>query len=139
MTPTLTIGRGGVPVGACTFGRRETSARSSGPPALGGLAVPVAAAERLGLERSPLREQLTGLAVLAVATALHRTWPATAFLFAAAPGIATSPSLFTLSYGSAPAVFAFLLGRRGTATGAALLSTRNGVQAASVACEAGLV
>ncbi|MFC9533103.1 MULTISPECIES: hypothetical protein [unclassified Streptomyces] len=70
---------------------------------------------------------------------LHRTWPATAFLFAAAPGIATSPSLFTLSYGSAPAVFAFLLGRRGTATGAALLSTRNGVQAASVACEAGLV
>ncbi|MFD4651513.1 hypothetical protein [Streptomyces sp. NPDC058441] len=54
-------------------------------------------------------------------------------------GIATSPSLFTLSYGSAPAVFAFLLGRRGTAMGAALLSTRNGAQAASVVCEAGLV
>lgn len=86
------------------------------------LAVPVAAAERLGLERSPLWAQLTGLAEPAAATALHRTWPATAFLLAVAPGIATSPSLFTLSYGCAPAVFAFLLGLRGTATGVAPLS-----------------
>lgn len=86
------------------------------------LAVPVAAAERLGLERTPLWAQLTGLAVLAAATTLHRTWPATAFLLAAAPGIAASPSLFTLSYGCALAVFAFLLGLRGTATGVALLS-----------------
>lgn len=90
------------------------------------LAVSVAAAERLGLERSPLWEQPTGLAVLAAATALHRTWPATAFLLAAAPGIATSLSHSTLSYGSALAVFAFLLGRRGTATGAALLSNATG-------------
>ncbi|MFB6676993.1 sensor histidine kinase [Streptomyces sp. NPDC056390] len=97
-------------------------ARSTGPSLWAALAVPVAAAERLGLERSPLWAQLTGLGVLAAATALHRTWPATAFLLAAAPGIATSPSLFTLSYGCALAVFAFLLGLRGRATGIALLS-----------------
>ncbi|MFG2659103.1 sensor histidine kinase [Streptomyces sp. NPDC048425] len=97
-------------------------ARSTGPLLWAALAVPVAAAERLGLEGSPLWAQLTGLAVLAAATALHRTWPATAFLLAAAPGIATSPSLFTLSYGCALAVLAFLLGLRGTATGVALLS-----------------
>ncbi|MFF2253555.1 sensor histidine kinase [Streptomyces sp. NPDC058142] len=95
---------------------------STGPLLWAALAVPVAAADRLGLERTPLWAQLTGLAALAAATTLHRTWPATAFLLAAAPGIAASPSLFTLSYGCAPAVFAFLLGRRGTATGVALLS-----------------
>ncbi|MCX5083231.1 MULTISPECIES: sensor histidine kinase [unclassified Streptomyces] len=97
-------------------------ARSTGLLLWAALAVPVAAAGRLGLERTPLWAQLTGLAVLAAATALHRTWPATALLLAAAPGIATSPSFFTLSYGCAPAVFAFLLGLRGTATGVALLS-----------------
>ncbi|WP_406338223.1 sensor histidine kinase [Streptomyces sp. NBC_00649] len=97
-------------------------AHSTGPLLWAALAVPVAAAERLGLERTPLWAQLTGLAVLAAATTLHRTWPATAFLLAAAPGIAASPSLFTLSYGCALAVFAFLLGLRGTATGVALLS-----------------
>ncbi|WP_432181841.1 sensor histidine kinase [Streptomyces sp. NBC_00063] len=97
-------------------------AHSTGPSLWAALAVPVAAAERLGLERTPLWVQLTGLAALAAATTLHRTWPATAFLLAAAPGIAASPSLFTLSYGCALAVFAFLLGLRGTATGVALLS-----------------
>ncbi|MFD5125467.1 sensor histidine kinase [Streptomyces sp. NPDC058385] len=97
-------------------------AHSTGPSLWAALAVPVAAAERLGLERTPLWAQLTGLAALAAATTLHRTWPATAFLLSAAPGIAASPSLFTLSYGCALAVFAFLLGLRGTATGVALLS-----------------
>ncbi|WP_406104936.1 histidine kinase [Streptomyces sp. NBC_01003] len=98
-------------------------ARSTGPLLWAALAVPVVAAERLGLnERTPLWAQLTGLAILAAATALHRTWPATAFLLAAAPGLATSTSLFTTSYGCALAAFAFLLGLRGTATGVALLS-----------------
>ncbi|MGW6402709.1 hypothetical protein [Streptomyces sp. NPDC055134] len=53
------------------------------------------------------------------ATALHRTWPVTAFLLAAAPGLATPTSLFTTAYGCAPAAFAFLPGLRGTATGVA--------------------
>ncbi|RVU16776.1 ATP-binding protein [Streptomyces antnestii] len=97
--------------------------RGRGPLLWAVLAVPVLAVDRLGLhERSPLWAQLAGLAVLAAATTLHRTWPATAFLLAAAPGLVASPSLFTLSYGCALAVFAFLLGLRGTATGVALLS-----------------
>ncbi|MET7659618.1 hypothetical protein ACWGDS_22940 [Streptomyces sp. NPDC055059] len=75
MTRTLTIGRGGDPAGACTFGRCETSSPQYGPLLWAALAVPVpvAAAERLGLERSPLWAQFTGLAALAAATALHRT------------------------------------------------------------------
>ncbi|MFF1358977.1 sensor histidine kinase [Streptomyces sp. NPDC058297] len=98
-------------------------ARSAGPLLWASLAVPAVAAERLGLnERTPLWAQLSGLAILAAATALHRTWPATAFLLVAAPGLATSASLFTTSYGCALAAFAFLLGLRGTATGIALLS-----------------
>ncbi|MFB7999864.1 hypothetical protein ACFC4G_44695 [Streptomyces sp. NPDC056002] len=40
------------------------------------------------MERSPQRARFTGLVVPAAATALHRTWPATAFLLTAAPGIA---------------------------------------------------
>ncbi|MFB8269006.1 MULTISPECIES: hypothetical protein [unclassified Streptomyces] len=63
-------------------------ARSAGPLLRAAQAAPVAAAEGLGVERSPQRARLTGLVVPAAATALHRTWPATAFLLTAAPGIA---------------------------------------------------
>ncbi|MEV0653382.1 histidine kinase [Streptomyces sp. NPDC050395] len=49
---------------------------------------------------------------LAVATRHHR--PAAAFAAAAALGLATAPSLFTISYGPALAAFALLMGRRST-------------------------
>ncbi|WP_199551557.1 sensor histidine kinase [Streptomyces sp. N35] len=82
------------------------------------LAVPAVGADRIGLnEPRSLGQELAGLAVLALAAALHRTWPLLAFLAVAALGLAASPSLFTVSYGPALAVFALLLGARGGGRG----------------------
>ncbi|MFH8992862.1 sensor histidine kinase [Streptomyces sp. NPDC017940] len=86
------------------------------------LAVPAATADAIGLnEPRPLWGHLTGLAILAAATATWRTRPATAFLLAAAPGL-TAPALFTVSYGPALAAFALLLGKHGTRARPALLA-----------------
>ncbi|MEU6822938.1 histidine kinase [Streptomyces atriruber] len=86
------------------------------------LAVPVVAVDRLGLnEPLSAAQQLTGLAVLAVAVTVCRARPLPAFLLAAALGLATAPSLFTLAYGPAFAVFALLLGRRADRARTALL------------------
>ncbi|MET8689433.1 histidine kinase [Streptomyces sp. NPDC004732] len=93
-----------------------------GVPLWAALAVPVVAVDRLGLnEPLSVAQQLTGLTVLAVAVALCRARPLPAFLLAAALGVATAPSLFTLAYGPAFAVFALLLGRRADRARTALL------------------
>ncbi|WP_327670764.1 MULTISPECIES: histidine kinase [unclassified Streptomyces] len=89
----------------------------------GALAVPVLAVEWLHLhEPDSTWQQLTGIAALGAATALHRRLPATAFLLAAAPGLAVASSLFTLSYGGALAVFAYLMGLRSPAVRPSLLA-----------------
>ncbi|MFE0176073.1 sensor histidine kinase [Streptomyces sp. NPDC059002] len=87
------------------------------------LAVPVVSVDRLGVNepRSPL-QQLAGLAVVVCAVAVCRTRPLLAFLLAAALGLATASSLFTLSYGPAFAVLALLLGRRADRARPALLA-----------------
>ncbi|MFI0238094.1 sensor histidine kinase [Streptomyces sp. NPDC016845] len=77
------------------------------------LALPVLLVDHLHLhEPSAVWQQLAGLTALAAAAATHRRLPATAFLLAAAPGLATAPSLFTLSYGPALAAFAYVMGLR---------------------------
>ncbi|XIG75810.1 ATP-binding protein [Streptomyces sp. SGAir0957] len=77
------------------------------------LALPVLLVDHLHLhEPSAAWQQPAGLTALAAAAATHRRLPATAFLLAAAPGLATAPSLFTLSYGPALAAFAYLMGLR---------------------------
>ncbi|NGO78696.1 ATP-binding protein [Streptomyces sp. YC504] len=82
------------------------------------LAVPAVGADRIGLnEPRSLWQELAGLAVLALAAALHRVRPLLAFLAVAALGLTASPSLFTVSYGPALAVFALLLGARGGGRG----------------------
>ncbi|MGW6020916.1 sensor histidine kinase [Streptomyces sp. NPDC055099] len=79
------------------------------------LAIPAACAAPLGLtEPHPAWLQATGATVLALATATRHRRPATAFAAAAALGLATAPSLFTVSYGPALATFALLMGRRST-------------------------
>lgn len=89
----------------------------------GALALPVLAVEWLHLhEPDSTWQQLTGIAALGAATALHRRFPATAFLLAAAPGLAVASSLFTLSYGGALAVFAYLMGLRSPAVRPSLLA-----------------
>ncbi|MGD6744797.1 sensor histidine kinase [Streptomyces sp. BH106] len=89
----------------------------------GVLALPVLAVEWLHLhEPDSTWQQLTGIAALGAATALHRRLPATAFLLAAAPGLAVASSLFTLSYGGALAVFAYLMGLRSPAVRPSLLA-----------------
>ncbi|CAM5693312.1 hypothetical protein SALBM135S_00379 [Streptomyces alboniger] len=86
------------------------------------LATPVLTVDRLGLnEPTDAGGQLAALAVLAAAVAARRAHPLLAFLLAAAPGLATAPSLFTLSHGPSLAVFALLLGRRARHTRPALL------------------
>ncbi|MEU6993098.1 histidine kinase [Streptomyces sp. NPDC046465] len=86
------------------------------------LAVPVLTVNRLGLnEPRPAAQQLTALAVLAVATTTRRARPLLAFVLTAALGLLTAPSLFTLAYGPAFAVFALLLGRRAAHARPALL------------------
>ncbi|WP_399927977.1 sensor histidine kinase [Streptomyces kanamyceticus] len=87
------------------------------------LAVPVVSVDRLGMnEPRPAWQQITSLAVLAAAVAIRRGRPLPAFLAAAALGLATGSSLFTLSYGPALAVFALLLGRRADGARPALLA-----------------
>ncbi|MFF3496084.1 sensor histidine kinase [Streptomyces sp. NPDC002795] len=89
----------------------------------GALALPVPAVEWLHLhEPDSTWQQLAGIAALGAATALHRRRPATAFLLAAAPGLAVASSLFTLSYGGALAVFAYLMGLRSPAVRPSLLA-----------------
>ncbi|MFD6436339.1 sensor histidine kinase [Streptomyces venezuelae] len=86
------------------------------------LAGPVVSVDRLGLnEPRSAGQQLTALAVLATAVTLRRTHPLPAFLLAAALGLATAPSLFTLAYGPAFAVLALLLGRRADRARTALI------------------
>ncbi|QDQ16484.1 ATP-binding protein [Streptomyces spectabilis] len=87
------------------------------------LAVPAATADAIGLnEPRTAWQQLGGLAALAAAAAVWRRRPTLAFLLAAAPGEATAPSLFTVSYGMALAAFAYLLGRHGPRARPALLA-----------------
>ncbi|ATL29523.1 sensor histidine kinase [Streptomyces formicae] len=77
------------------------------------LALPVVSVDRLGLnEPSTPTWQLCALAVVGCAVVVRRTRPLLAFLLAAALGLVTASSLFTLSYGPAFAVLALLLGRR---------------------------
>ncbi|MEU0685015.1 histidine kinase, partial [Streptomyces albogriseolus] len=88
-----------------------------------GLVLPGLCADRLGLnEPRPLWQQTAGAGVLAVATALARRRPLTAFALTAALCLADAPALFSLSYGPALAVFAVLLGLRAERTGPAALS-----------------
>ncbi|WP_309248872.1 histidine kinase [Streptomyces sp. MNP-20] len=87
------------------------------------LATPAATADAIGLnEPRTAWQQLGGLAALAAAAAIWRRRPTLAFLLAAAPGEATAPSLFTVSYGMALAAYAFLLGRHGPRARPALLA-----------------
>ncbi|MEU7578843.1 histidine kinase [Streptomyces sp. NPDC041068] len=89
----------------------------------GALAVPVLTVDRMGLnEPSSAVRQAVALAVLAAAVAVRRSRPLLAFLFAAALGLVTASSLFTLSYGPAFAVLALLLGRRAVRARPALLA-----------------
>ncbi|MFZ3569838.1 sensor histidine kinase [Streptomyces sp. BH097] len=88
----------------------------------GALVVPVFAVEWLHLhEPDSTWQQVGGIVALGAAAALHRRLPATAFLLAAAPGLAVASSLFTLSYGCALAAFAYLMGLRSPAVRSALL------------------
>ncbi|AZM54698.1 ATP-binding protein [Streptomyces sp. WAC 01529] len=87
------------------------------------LALPAGAANWLGLdEPRSAPAQLTALAALACATGIRRARPLLAFLLAAALGLLTAPSLFTLSFGPALAAFALLLGRRAPRARPALLA-----------------
>lgn len=86
------------------------------------LALPVLAVDRLGLnEPRPLRQQIAGLAVLALATATARNRPLAAFGLTAVLSLASAPALFSLSFGPALAVFALLLGLRAASTAPAAL------------------
>ncbi|MEU7109109.1 hypothetical protein ABZ951_29280 [Streptomyces sp. NPDC046215] len=58
--------------------------------------------------------------MLAAAVALSGSRPAVALPAVAGPGLAASPSLFTLSYGPALSVLGYLLGRRSAGPGPAL-------------------
>lgn len=112
---------------ACTVGRVSAAVPPSVPiPAVrsrladallwAGLAVPALAADRLGLnEPRAVWQELAGLAVLAAAAAVWRARPLWSVLLVGALGLAASPSLFTVSYGIALAVFCQLLGARGPA------------------------
>ncbi|CAM5453038.1 histidine kinase [Streptomyces abikoensis] len=85
------------------------------------LAAPGAAADLLGLNAPrPWWHTAAGAAVLAAAVAVSRARPVLALGLAAGLGLAASPSLFTLSYGPALSVLAFLLGRRSARTRPAL-------------------
>ncbi|MEV6757464.1 histidine kinase [Streptomyces sp. NPDC051214] len=79
------------------------------------LAIPAASAGPLGLsEPRPAWLQAAAATALALAVATRHYRPATAFAATAALGLATAPSLFTVSYGPALALFALLMGRRST-------------------------
>lgn len=77
------------------------------------LAAPAFAATGLGLNTPrPWWQSVCAVVLLAVAVVASRARPALGLLLVAGMGLATSPSLFTLSYGPALAVLAYLLGRR---------------------------
>ncbi|MEV8478852.1 histidine kinase [Streptomyces sp. NPDC051173] len=77
------------------------------------LAAPAFAATGLGLNTPrPWWQSACAVVLLAVAVVASRTRPVLGLLLVAGMGLATSPSLFTLSYGPALAVLAYLLGRR---------------------------
>lgn len=116
----LTIGRGAGLPSAGSVGKVPHLVRRIAADALlwACLAVPAVGADRIGLnEPRSLWQELAGLAVLALAAALHRARPLLAFLAVGALGLVASPSLFTVSYGPALAVFALLLGARGGGRG----------------------
>ncbi|MFF1693009.1 sensor histidine kinase [Streptomyces sp. NPDC058257] len=86
------------------------------------LAVPALTVDRMGLnEPRPAWQQAAGIAVLGLAAAAWRRWPQAGFAAAAGLELAAAPSLFTLSYGTALAVFALLMGRKATRVRPALL------------------
>ncbi len=88
-----------------------------------GLVLPGVVVGWLGLEEPrSVGARLATVAVLAAAVGVRRVRPLLAFLAAAALGLVTAPSLFTLSHGPALALFALLLGRRAPRTGPALLA-----------------
>ncbi|WP_342451965.1 histidine kinase dimerization/phosphoacceptor domain-containing protein, partial [Streptomyces palmae] len=72
--------------------------------------------------RPPWWQTGCGVLLLAVAVACSRRFPVAALLVVGGLGLATSPSLFTLSYGPALAVVGYLLGRRAQASRPALLA-----------------
>ncbi|MGW2596239.1 sensor histidine kinase [Streptomyces klenkii] len=85
------------------------------------LAAPGIAADLLGLNAPrPWWQTAAGAAALAAAVAASRARPVLALGLAAGLGLAASPSLFTLSYGPALSVLAYLLGRRSARTRPAL-------------------
>lgn len=85
------------------------------------LALPGALADLTGVNAPrPWWQSVGGAVVLAVAVAASRARPVLAPTLAAALGLAASPSLFTLSYGPALSVLAYLLGRRSAAARPAL-------------------
>ncbi|MGW6062381.1 sensor histidine kinase [Streptomyces sp. NPDC055189] len=86
------------------------------------LALPALTVDRMGLnEPRPAWQQAAGIAVLGLAAAVWRRWPQVGFAAAAGLELAAAPSLFTLSYGTALAVFALLMGRKATRVRPALL------------------
>lgn len=88
----------------------------------GALGLAALAVEKVGLgESRSVWLQAAGVGVLGGAAVIWRRWPPAGFAVAAALGLATAPSLFTLSYGPALAVFALLMGRRARRIRPALL------------------
>ncbi|MFH9576153.1 histidine kinase [Streptomyces sp. NPDC017230] len=114
--PAYDAGTGGVrPGDGAGPGRAPARLAPFGSGALlwGALALPAVTADRLGMnEPRPLWQQLAGLGVLAVAVALSRRQPLTAFALTAGLSLAAAPALFSVSYGPALGVFALLLGLR---------------------------
>ncbi|MCW8383490.1 sensor histidine kinase [Streptomyces justiciae] len=77
------------------------------------LALPALTADRVGLNEPRAGwQQAAGLGVLAVAAALSRRRPLEAFAAVAVLSLASTPALFSVSYGPALAAFALLLGLR---------------------------
>ncbi|MFF1710954.1 histidine kinase [Streptomyces sp. NPDC058268] len=89
----------------------------------GVLAAPALVVDRVGLnEPRSAWQQAAGAAALALAAGAWRRWPTASFATAAGLGLAAAPSLFTLSYGPALAVFALLMGSRAARVRPALLA-----------------
>lgn len=87
------------------------------------MATPALTVDRLGFnEPRPAWQQAAGAALLGLAAGTWRRRPPVAFAVAAGLGLAAAPSLFTLSYGPALAVFALLMGRRADRPRPALLA-----------------
>ncbi|WKX71825.1 sensor histidine kinase [Streptomyces sp. XD-27] len=87
------------------------------------LAVPVLCGDQFGLGvPRPWWRTAAGLLLLAVAVAGARRHPVAALLLVAGGSLLTSPALFTISYGPALSVVAYLLGRRAPSARPALLA-----------------